>query len=178
MRTADSPICSGKPLTRGNAVEMDGGFGGEPPPRIRSQLAKTQVSGDRPTVTISEGGKRADDDNERVAPLLSHLGSWLWTDRSTGTVEGWTSLRLRARSARRSGGPGRRWPLPSRGTRVPRSGQHRDRDPRSLSGSISPSSCAACRIAPSRWRRCATARCRVPLTPCATHLSDAIGRRR
>ena len=155
-----------------------GEFGGEPPPRIRSQLAKTQVSGDRPTVTISQGGKRADDDNERVAPLLSHLGSWLWTDRSTGTVEGWTSLRLRARSARRSGGPGRRWPLPSRGMRVPRSGQHRDRDPRSSSGSISPSSCAACRIAPSRWRRCATARCRVPLTPCATHLSDAVGRRR
>jgi hypothetical protein len=55
---------------------MDGGIRRRATPRIRSQLAKTQVSEDRLTVTISEGGKRADDDNERIAPLLSHLGSW------------------------------------------------------------------------------------------------------
>ena len=48
-----------KPLTRGNAVAVDGGIWGAQPPSTSPSIAKYLVSGSGPDGVVGEGGERA-----------------------------------------------------------------------------------------------------------------------
>lgn len=58
------PKLMNRGFDQGKCSWIGRGIRGYATPSTRTQLAKAQVSGDRPTATISEGGKRADDESE------------------------------------------------------------------------------------------------------------------